>query len=172
MNLTDSKFCKRCGQNKPLNAFNRSKNRPDGLDFYCRECSNRKGRDFYHNKGGKKRQRRYYLNHKKDKLAYEKARRKLPDVRLKHSLARTHIETGVSYEKLVKYYNKQFKKQKGCCAVCGKHQTEFKNRLCIDHNHGTNKLRGLLCHNCNLAIGNLKDDAEICLKAYEYLRKN
>ena len=31
-------------------------------------------------------------------------------------------------------------------------------RLCIDHNHETEKPRGLLCHNCNTALGLLKDE--------------
>ena len=31
-------------------------------------------------------------------------------------------------------------------------------RLCIDHNHDTEKPRGLLCHNCNTALGLLKDE--------------
>lgn len=168
------KFCKRCGKDKPLDDFNKSKNRPDGLDFYCRECSNSKGQNYYHNKNGKKRQRQYYLEHREERIAYSSHRKKNFDElgKLKSSLCQIHKETGISYEKLIEYYNKQFQKQKGCCAICGKHQTEFKSRFCIDHNHTTKELRGLLCHNCNLAVGNLKDDAELCLKAYNYLRKS
>jgi len=39
--------------------------------------------------------------------------------------------------------------QKGCCAICGKHQSEFIKRLSVDHNHQTGKVRGLLCAMCN-----------------------
>ena len=42
----------------------------------------------------------------------------------------------------------------GACQSCG--STE--RRLCIDHNHDTEKPRGLLCHNCNTALGLLKDE--------------
>ena len=35
------------------------------------------------------------------------------------------------------------------CALCGKPRTAFKNRLSLDHNHRTNKIRGLLCFQCN-----------------------
>jgi hypothetical protein len=40
---------------------------------------------------------------------------------------------------------------------------------CIDHNHKTNKIRGVLCNRCNRALGLLKDDASVLAKAIEYL---
>lgn len=48
--------------------------------------------------------------------------------------------------------NVLFVKQKGCCAICGKHQREFKRRLNVDHNHKTGQVRGLLCYRCNKFI--------------------
>ena len=64
------------------------------------------------------------------------------------------------------------------CAICGSHVQETiddtKNtgvRLSIDHDHKTGKLRGLLCRQCNLGIGNLKDDTKLLHKAIEYLNK-
>jgi len=45
-----------------------------------------------------------------------------------------------------------FKLQKGCCAICGKHQRMFKRRLNLDHNHKTGQIRGLLCYRCNKFI--------------------
>ena len=42
----------------------------------------------------------------------------------------------------------------GACQSCG----STSRRLCIDHKHGTKKPRGLLCHNCNTALGLLKDE--------------
>lgn len=53
------------------------------------------------------------------------------------------------------------------CAICGK-KPEGKN-LCVDHDHETKKVRGLLCNRCNLAIGLMKDDVEILFKAINYL---
>ena len=41
-----------------------------------------------------------------------------------------------------------------------------------DHCHATGKVRGILCHNCNLAIGLLKDDPKFCISAGEYLSKH
>ena len=42
-------------------------------------------------------------------------------------------------------------------------------RLCIDHSHDTKKPRGLLCHNCNTALGLLGDNAQIILGLSQYL---
>ena len=42
-------------------------------------------------------------------------------------------------------------------------------RLCIDHNHDTEKPRGLLCHNCNTALGLLGDNTQVILGLSQYL---
>lgn len=55
------------------------------------------------------------------------------------------------------------------CAICGKKPSK---PLCIDHNHATHKVRGLLCKNCNFGIGYLKEDVSIFQKAIEYLIKH
>ena len=68
-------------------------------------------------------------------------------------------------------YNDMFVLQNGKCAICGKHQTELKKALHIDHCHSTGKIRGLLCGNCNRGIGMLKDDIENLKCAILYLNK-
>lgn len=40
-------------------------------------------------------------------------------------------------------------KQAGKCAICAK---ELTGRFCVDHCHGTGKVRGLLCHRCNSCL--------------------
>ena len=57
--------------------------------------------------------------------------------------------------------------QGGACAICG----EVKP-LVVDHHHKSRRVRKLLCHNCNLAIGHLQDDPYIAAKAAEYLKEN
>jgi hypothetical protein len=66
-------------------------------------------------------------------------------------------------------YNKFFTKQEGCCAICGVHQSELSYTLCIDHDHTTGIVRGLLCHRCNTGIGRFEDKAELLEKAIYYL---
>jgi hypothetical protein len=39
--------------------------------------------------------------------------------------------------------------QGACCAICKKHESQFKKRLAVDHNHKSGKVRGLLCYRCN-----------------------
>lgn len=69
-------------------------------------------------------------------------------------------------------YNRMFTEQKGCCAICGKHQSEFNRALGLDHCHKTEIMRGLLCTKCNLGIGYFDDNVERLLKAAIYLRRN
>lgn len=66
-------------------------------------------------------------------------------------------------------YNRLLAEQNNCCKICKTHQGEFKNKLHVDHNHKNGLVRGLLCHNCNLAIGRLKDDPKIIAAALEYV---
>jgi hypothetical protein len=65
-------------------------------------------------------------------------------------------------------YQKLFESQGGKCAICGKH---INKRLCVDHDHLTNAVRGLLCTSCNLGLGYFYDDPEIVKSALEYLMK-
>lgn len=74
-------------------------------------------------------------------------------------------------------YNKMLLKQDNVCAICLKMETK-KNQsgkatnLSIDHNHTTGKVRGLLCSNCNFAIGHLDDNPYLCERAMKYLLNN
>ena len=57
-------------------------------------------------------------------------------------------------------------KQNNKCAVCHK---EPERPLNVDHCHVTGKIRGLLCWNCNIAIGYFKDSITNLLSAIKYL---
>lgn len=56
--------------------------------------------------------------------------------------------------------------QNGACAICG----DVVERLCIDHDHETTKVRGLLCIQCNTGLAYIEDAAWFTL-ALEYLRR-
>jgi hypothetical protein len=68
-------------------------------------------------------------------------------------------------------YDEMFISQDGKCAVCGSENIIKGERemLCVDHDHKTGEVRGLLCRDCNLAAGLLEDDPERALKLSEYL---
>jgi|SRR5579863_3889308 len=62
--------------------------------------------------------------------------------------------------------------QDGLCAICGGPPGRRKTRLCVDHDHKTGKVRGLLCNDCNNGLGRFKDDTAIVSKALAYLDKH
>jgi hypothetical protein len=67
-------------------------------------------------------------------------------------------------------YEDLFIKQKGLCAICKSRQSW--QRLAVDHCHKTNKVRGLLCHNCNVMLGHSKDNFRVLLNAVHYLNEH
>jgi hypothetical protein len=66
-------------------------------------------------------------------------------------------------------YNKMFDAQMGCCAGCGVHQSELSKPLYLDHDHVTERPRGLLCHNCNTVLGHVKDNKSVLQSLLSYL---
>lgn len=56
------------------------------------------------------------------------------------------------------------------CHICGE-ACKTGRRLAVDHCHSTGRVRGVLCANCNRAIGLFGDDAERLKKAFEYLTR-
>lgn len=101
------------------------------------------------------------------------AKRKIYRAKNKEKLAQYEFARGLrrNYGITVEQYDTMYNNQKGCCAMCGKHQTEFKRRLHVDHNHVTGEVRSLLCTRCNPLIGYAKEDVENLQKAIEYLNK-
>jgi hypothetical protein len=68
-------------------------------------------------------------------------------------------------------YKELFDIQEGKCAICGTHQNDLKQNLCVDHNHKTGAIRGLLCGKCNRGIGNLNDNIITLENAINYLKR-
>ena len=64
-------------------------------------------------------------------------------------------------------YESKYAKQEGKCSIC----KESFDSLCVDHNHDTGEIRGLLCKKCNLGLGNLKDSLELLRNAIDYLKE-
>lgn len=52
------------------------------------------------------------------------------------------------------------------CQTCGIHIT---GKKCIDHCHKTKEVRGILCHNCNTALGLIKDNKQTLQNMLQYL---
>lgn len=110
---------------------------------------------------------------------------------LANHLYNKHPEYGSKEEQLIKIpgkYNRgkgtlditlkeleEYKKIHTKCEICGKSLEEIKEKdiqsrgLCIDHDHITNKFRGLLCTGCNRYLGWYDKNQENIIK---YLNKN
>jgi len=63
-------------------------------------------------------------------------------------------------------YERMLFVQMGLCAICLIKPT---HKLHVDHDHLSGKVRGLLCGNCNKALGLLRDNTDFLIKAIEYL---
>lgn len=70
---------------------------------------------------------------------------------------------GISLEQ----YESLKEKQKGQCAICNKTA-----RLFVDHDHTTGLIRGLLCTNCNVMLGQAADNKETLISGANYLERN
>ena len=65
-------------------------------------------------------------------------------------------------------FDKMFEDQGGSCKICGG-VNKNGDRLSVDHDHKTGKIRGLLCARCNSLLGLACDDTSILLEAIRYL---
>ena len=68
-------------------------------------------------------------------------------------------------------YEAMEKAQGDGCALCGGTQVDDRG-LAVDHSHKTGKVRGLLCSNCNRALGGFRDDPTLLRKAADYVESN
>lgn len=101
----------------------------------------------------------------------EKARRQVrewnaqnPDKAKKSDWVKRLKRYGITIED----WDRMFIEQGGRCAVC----KETVDRLCVDHDHKTGRVRGLLCLTCNFAAGALKDSVLLAESLIQYLKKH
>ena len=91
-------------------------------------------------------------------------RRSDPEFRARERANRRHRRYGMSdpdYEALLA-------RQGGACAICGR---KSRRRLVVDHCHVCDRVRGLLCHNCNIGLGYYCDDVGRLQAAIAYLQR-
>ena len=141
------KICNKCKQEKVLSSFSKSSANKDGLTTRCKECDNIAKKAWSKNNPEK---------------AYS-------------SMRQNNLKT--KYKVDLDWYEKQFKKQDFKCAICETKENIVvgsKNALnfAVDHDHETGKVRGLLCNQCNRALGMFKDNLDVLKKAISYLKKH
>lgn len=79
------------------------------------------------------------------------------------------------YDISLKDYEDMLKEQDYSCKICKREgflmAGHHKMKLVVDHCHTNGNVRGLLCHNCNRALGLLQDSPEVLLRGVEYLKE-
>lgn len=145
------KLCSNCSKEKEVINYYKSKHTKDGLYSYCKECARLKRRSSRSFNPERAREVRYAWNKKNPTKVKES------------SLRCAYGMTLFEYEELNK-------KQNSLCAICFK--TNDGKPLFVDHDHTTNKIRELLCSQCNSAIGLMKEDILILKSAITYLEKH
>ncbi len=142
MEPADTKICCNCHRSLPFDMFYKSSWHRSRRHSYCKECFKKLRKE----KGWGRDKKVAYAGHINRKF-------------------------GISVED----YAGMLKKQKGVCAICGQPETMIRRgrvvQLSIDHCHDSGMIRGLLCNNCNKAIGCVHEDVEILQKAISYLKK-
>mgnify|MGYP001370249272 CR=1 FL=1 len=102
--------------------------------------------------------KRYKDAHKDDR----RMNRKATDSDRFSYIRRTY---GVKKEDFIRLYEAF----NGRCGMCKKNLTI--RSACVDHSHVTNKVRGLLCRNCNVGLGLIGDTVESAKNAVEHLQR-
>jgi len=82
-------------------------------------------------------------------------------------LSRRKAQLKMRFNISLNEYDNLLDKQGGVCKICK--TKESRKVLCVDHNHNTGKIRGLLCSKCNRGIGLLGDNIDLLKVAIKYL---
>lgn len=152
------KRCAACREEKPFDDFYRdNSNKRDGRQSRCKECSLRYNAIW---EATNKERRRHQPSRYNYRATYEQ--------RFKRKL-RGYGITQAEYDAML--MEQDYK-----CAICGSDEWGRKgvNRIpspCIDHDHTTGKVRGLLCTWCNSLLGYAREQEAIMTNAMAYLRE-
>lgn len=87
------------------------------------------------------------------------------DYKTHHKDLRLQRKYGITLED----YFEIIDRQDGQCAICSTDISELDHTAHLDHCHETGRVRGVLCRRCNTGIGMLDDNADLLIKAAEYL---
>lgn len=119
-------------------------------DYVCDPCYKEYQKQYHLNKQEKrKKQSAEYYKQNKERLLKQQ---KYSTIKRKYGLSKEQ------YEEVMK---------DAVCEICGDEK-----KLCIDHDHDTGKVRGVLCRTCNMGIGLLGDKYQQVLQAAKYLEES
>lgn len=146
-----TKTCSTCHKKQSIKNFNKANHHKDGLTSQCKACIKLNSQKWYKNN----------LNHVR--ITYKKNLKQIRNRNLKKKFGITLIN-----------YNTMLENQNYVCAICNQPEKRVHNNgkisaLCVDHDHQTGKIRGLLCYGCNVSLGRFKDNPELLKRALKYI---
>lgn len=170
------KPCSKCKVIKPFASFYRHRGNADGLSYTCKACSAAAQREYQINNREKRNAvcKRWKQANKEKMRIYYNERGKLRRLDPKYKEARKLIcrkydlkkEYSITPEEVQALILRQGNK----CAICRGDKPTHRRNWCVDHDHETGKVRGLVCSKCNLGLGHFQDSITILYRAIEYLR--
>ena len=148
------RICTKCKREYPATGdhFPPNKKSSDGLSSWCRECGRKLNKAWRTSKKGKSKYKAINKRYEKTK----KGKALIRAMNLKYNYGITLAQ-----------YDEMFNDQNGVCAICG--LPSISHRLSVDHDHKTGKVRGLLCHPCNMSLGVYEKRKD---KFEDYLREH
>lgn len=163
------KLCAKCKQDKPRSEFYFEPRTSSGLSSWCKECNATGSRERYkHNpknaEAKRARGRKWRAENKGWVKSYQQNwHKENRDQQLKEFFkGRLRRKYGLSFED----YKALSALQGDCCAICKKPE-----KLVVDHDHITGKVRGLICDTHNKGLGFFHDSPDDLELAAAYLRK-
>ena len=170
-----TKQCSKCKQTKPVEAFYHNKGTRDGRAYRCRDCCLLRHHEFC----AKIKHTEVHAKHCSTcntllPISEFNPERSSRDGHRKICRMCRRFETLLhKYSMSRAAYEDRIEQQHGKCAICK--QPEIRKLrgnlawLCVDHDHATGHIRGLLCHACNKAVGIMQDDPIRLRAAAAYL---
>lgn len=190
----DTKFCPDCRQEVSVTGFTKNKRSRDGLAFYCAPCARARHLVSRRARNGPARHRGslrpagipggskwcpecgdvktldQFPRNRAQRNGYGTyckpchnnivaANREVHGGSRNYHLRRRY---GITSD----HFDQMLVEQDGLCAICREAPAEH-----VDHDHATLRVRGLLCFNCNGALGQFRDRTDLMLRAVGYLRQ-
>ncbi len=156
----------KCGIEQPLENFYRAKGGRDGRRGECIACFKAYRLERYPEVRDKAiaRAKAWQAENRERHLATQRQRRTRPEVKARERDGYLRRKFGINAET----YDEMLAGQDGVCAICRRPPRDDIS-LHVDHEHGTGRVRGLLCFRCNNALGDFEDDASLLLRAADYV---
>lgn len=164
----ETKRCTACNEVKATELFYATRKNKEGRMPQCIECTKQRNKHSYiRNKETRLNYRKSYYENNKEVI-----REKQKKYNDQHKDRKRDLVYQKTYGITLDSYLKMVVDQDCSCAICNTHQNNLDRRLHVDHNHINGKVRSLLCHNCNTAIGLMKEDTTLLQKMIDYLKEN